>query len=63
MYNNLEAEQARNKMTNQDVANYLGLSRNTYEQKKRSGRFIPAECIKLCDLFNCAFDYLFAIDN
>ena len=63
MYDNLQAEQARRKMTNQDVANYLGISRNTYEQKKRSGRFIPSECIKLCELFDCAFEYLFETDQ
>ena len=44
MFPNLQAEQARKKMTNQQVANYLGISRRSYEQKKQSGRFIAMEC-------------------
>ena len=59
MYNNLNAEQARAHMTNQQVADYLGMSRVSYESKKKSGRFIAKECVKLCALFSCSFDYLF----
>lgn len=59
MYNNLNAEQARAHMTNQQVAEKLGLSRVSYESKKKSGRFIARECAKLCALFGCSFDYLF----
>lgn len=56
---NLQAEQARNGMTNEQVANILGISRVSYEQKKKSGRFVASECTALCGLFNCSFDYLF----
>ena len=31
MFNNLEAEQARKGLTNQDIANYLEISRQSYE--------------------------------
>lgn len=58
-YPNLKAEQARKNMTNQQVADYLGISRVTYESKKKSGRFYTTEIIKLCKLFNCEFSYLF----
>lgn len=60
MYPNLRAEQARKNMTNQQMADYLGLSRNTYENKKKSGRFTADDCKRLCDLFSCDFTYLFA---
>lgn len=63
MFPNLQAEQARKKMTNQQVANYLGISRRTYEQKKQSGRFLAIECNHLCKLFQCEFTYLFAVDT
>lgn len=63
MFPNLQAEQARKKMTNQQVANYLGISRRSYEQKKQSGRFIAMECNCLCALFQCEFDYLFAVST
>lgn len=63
MFPNLQAEQARNKMTNQQVADYLGISRRTYEQKKTSGRFVVSECNRLCVLFKCDFPYLFCFKS
>lgn len=60
MFRNLDAEQARNGMTNIDVANYLKLSRVSYEKKKKSGKFTTFEIKKLCYLFSCTFEYLFA---
>jgi hypothetical protein len=63
MFRNLEAEQARNGMTNIDVANYLELSRVSYEKKKKSGKFTTFEIKKLCLLFACDFEYLFATDE
>lgn len=59
MFPNLQAEQARKNMSDKDVANYLGINRCTYGQKKKSGRFLASECNKLCLLFNCDFRYLF----
>ncbi len=61
MFPNLRAEQARAGMTNKDVADYLAINRVTYEAKKRSGRFNVEESRKLCELFGCEFDYLFAL--
>lgn len=60
MFRNLEAEQARKKLTNQAVADYLSISRSSYELKKRNGNFKYCEIIKLLDLFQTTFDYLFA---
>lgn len=63
MFNNLVAEQARHKMTNENVAEKLGISRVSYESKKKSGRFTVSECWALCSLFKCSFEYLFSIDS
>lgn len=63
MFPNLRAEQARANMSNQKVADYLGMSRVTYESKKKSGRFNVDESRRLCELFNCDFDYLFTVDR
>lgn len=60
MYPNLRAEQARAGLTNRAVADRLGITRVTYESKKKSGRFNVDESRKLCELFKCDFDYLFA---
>ena len=62
MIRNLEAEQARFGYTNQDVANKLGISRVSYENKKKTGKFTTMEIKVLCQLFNCKFDYLFSTE-
>lgn len=63
MFRNLEAEQARNGMTNTDVANKLGISRVSYENKKKTGKFTTFEIKTLCRLFRRKFDYLFETQN
>ncbi|WP_097003900.1 hypothetical protein [Lacrimispora amygdalina] len=59
MFRNLEAEQARNAFTNQEVATHLGISRTSYENKKKTGKFTTFEIKLLCRLFDSKFDYLF----
>lgn len=59
MFPNLQAEQARKGMTNQQVAEQLGITRSTYEAKKKSGRFVAKECSNLCKIFQSSFEYLF----
>lgn len=59
MFRNLEAEQARFDLTNQNVADVLKISRVSYESKKKSGKFNTLEIKSLCKLFKCSFDYLF----
>lgn len=63
MFPNIKAEQARNKMTNQQVADHLGINRRTYESKLKSGNFIVSEGRRLCELFGCDFYYLFSTDG
>jgi len=59
VYRNLDAEQARFKMNNEAVAEHLGITRVTYERKKKSGKFTALEAKTLCSLFSCPFEYLF----
>lgn len=59
MFRNLNAEQARFDMNNQQVADYLNVTRKTYETKKSSGSFTLSEIKKLCKLFSVQFEYLF----
>ena len=63
MFRNLEAEQARKGLTDQEVANKLGISRVSYGNKKKSGKFTTLEIKALCKLFQCKVDYLFAEEN
>ena len=62
MFRNLEAEQARFGYTNQMVADKIGISRVSYENKKKSGKFTTLEIKVLCKLFKCKFDYLFSTE-
>lgn len=63
MFRNLEAEQARYGLTNADMSEKLGISRVSYENKKKTGKFTTFEIKALCKLFKCKFDYLFATDQ
>lgn len=63
MFKNLDAEQARFSMTNQQVANKIGISRVSYENKKKTGKFTALEAKKLCKIFKVKFDYLFATEG
>lgn len=63
MFKNLEAEQARIGMTNKQVAEYLGISRVSYENKKKTGKFYIKEISRLCSLFKGDYEYLFATDS
>ena len=62
MFKNLKAEQARKGLTNQQVADELQMSRASYENKQKTGKFVIGEANKLCKLFNCDYDYLFATE-
>lgn len=60
MFRNLEAEQARLGLSNESMAEYLGISRVAYENKKKTGKFKYIEIKKLLLLCNSQFEYLFA---
>ena len=63
MFRNLDAEQARKGLNNSDVAEMLQISRVSYENKKKSGKFTTFEIKTLCKIFNSKFDYLFATEE
>ena len=63
MFRNLNAEQARLGMTDEDVAERIGISRASYISKKNSGKFTVPQVRILLHLFDVDFEYLFATDN
>lgn len=63
MFPNLLGQKALHKLTDADMAQIIGVSRNAYQQKQKSGRFTPEECRALCRHFGKRFDYLFAEDG
>lgn len=60
MYANLLWQKAYYHLTDDDMGKIIGVSKKTYNQKVRSGRFLPNECKAFCKYFNKPFDYLFA---
>ena len=57
MFRNLNAEQARYGLTNEQMADFLGITRKTYETKRATGNFTFHEIRKLCNyLFETAED-------
>lgn len=61
MHVHLLGQKAKNYLTDSDMADIIGVSRNSYSQKIRSGRFTPRECMLYCNYFNKPFEYLFAV--
>ena len=63
MFRNLNAEQRRLNMNNQQVAEFLGYKdRKSYEIKKSTGSFSLTDAKKLAKLFSVSLDYLFETD-
>jgi DNA-binding XRE family transcriptional regulator len=62
MFPNLEAEQARQRHSNDYVAQKLGISRQAYENKKKNGTFKLKEVFMLTAIYSAEFSYLFDND-
>ena len=63
MFRNLEAEQRRIGLTNAQMAEKLGMSRMTYETKKKTGIFSRPQIATMLQMFRCTFEYLFSEDE
>lgn len=63
MYPNLLGQKAYHHLTDEDMAKVIGVSRNAYSAKIKSGRFTPQECALYCKYFRKQFEYLFATDE
>lgn len=63
MYPNLLGQKAYHGLSSEDMGAIIGMSRNSFEAKLKSGRFTPAECKALCRYFSKPFDFLFATDD
>lgn len=63
MYPNLMGQKAYHHLTNDEMGNIINVSREAYEQKMRSGRFTPEECLKYCRYFGKTFEFLFSLND
>ncbi len=60
MYPNLLGQKAYYHLSNDEMAQIIGVSRNSFEKKMKTGRFNVKECRALCEYFNKSFCFLFA---
>lgn len=58
MYQNIEAERARQQLTQEELANQLGITRKTYYLKQLHESFSQKEILKLSSIFDCDPNYL-----
>ena len=66
MYPNLEAEMARNKITQLTIADCLGITPTTLSMKLNGkAKLLLHECMKIKTVFfpSCSIDYLFSADE
>lgn len=63
MLRNLVAEKAIHRLSNQQMADIIGVSRPTFESKMKSERFTVSECQRFIKYFGKTFEYLFATDD
>lgn len=63
MYPNLLGQKAYKHLTDEEMGRIIGVSRTSYSQKIKSGRFTPAECFAFCKYFKKPFEYLFATEE
>lgn len=60
-YPSIEAERARLQLTTELTAQYLGVTRKTFEAWCKNGRIPATALIKLSVLFDCSTDYLLGL--
>lgn len=63
MYPNLLGQKAYHHLSNDDMARIIGVSRNSFDTKMKTGRFNVKECKTLCNYFNKSFYFLFATNE
>lgn len=58
LYPNIEAERSRKGMSQNDIAELLGIERKTYYNWLTKGNIPAPVVMKLADTFQCSMDYL-----
>lgn len=57
-YPNIDAERARNGISNDDLAEQLGVSRKTLYNWMDKGNIPTSALIQMAETFECSIDYL-----
>lgn len=59
-YPNIDAERARNGMSQETLAARLGVTRKTLYNWRNRGSIPQSALLKMSEIFNCSIDYLLA---
>lgn len=64
MYNCIEAERARNKMTIEEFASSIDVGEKTYRNWRDNSKPLTTETlVKISQLFKCSVDYLLCLSD
>lgn len=58
IYPNIEAERARNNISQEELSQILNIERKSYYNWLKKGNIPVTVLIKLAEIFNCSVDYL-----
>jgi excisionase family DNA binding protein len=58
VYNNIDSERVRLKMSVQELCEKLEISRRTYYSWQKTGKIPATKLLVMGDLFECTIDYL-----
>ncbi len=61
MYMNIEAERARNNLSQDELAGKLGITRKTYYAGQLKEEFSSSMLLKMSKIFDCSIDYLLGL--
>lgn len=63
MYPNLMGQKTVRKMTDEEMAKVIGVTRGGYLSKLERDTFTVTDCKRFCEFFRLPFEYLFATQD
>lgn len=61
-YENIETERLKKRLSSDELAKRLGVSRGTLSSWQKSGNIPATKLIIMSQIFNCSVDYLLGLD-
>lgn len=62
MYENIEVERIKQRLSSAELAKKLGISRGTLSAWQKKGNIPATKLIMMSQLFNCSVDYLLGLE-
>lgn len=61
-YENIETERLKKRLSSNELAKQLGVSRGTLSAWQKNGNIPATKLIAMSQIFNCSVDYLLGLD-